>query len=240
MVRHMICTWRQVHMKHRLILLLVFLCSSQLDVRAQATGKINVPFGNKLNPVLDVLGLPPLRTPLGKDSIRIDLGPSGHADLFMNKKRLWRVQQYDKRGRPLESGDLINGTGHVRLVHGRHTYEATLENGVLKGEFARLDLINGSWVPMMNGLFENGLLQGELRYRSLLDRRYVSVIEQYDQGVISMRETYGRRNWLYGFLWFLVSPVKDMNSICSRTIYERGSPSSHECLLSRKCRGCGT
>lgn len=226
-------------MKWTLILFLI-LCSAHITVWAQDTRKVNVPFGSKRNPVLQVLGFDPLRTPLGKDSLRIDLGPSGHIDVFTNKKWLWRVQQYDRQGRPMESGSLTNGTGTVRLVNGSRAYEATLENGVLQGAFDQLHLINGNWVSMIKGQFQNGLLQGELRYRSLLDRRYVSVIEQYDQGVISMRETYGRRNWLYGFLWFLVSPVKDMNSICSRTIYERGSPSSHECLLTRKCRRCGT
>lgn len=224
----------------RTFILFLALCSAHVSIWAQDTRKINAPFGGKRNPVLEVLGLDPLRTPLGKDSLRIDLGPSGHLDVFTDQKRLWRVRQYDRQGRPMESGTLTNGTGNVRLVKGHRTYAATLEDGVLQGEFDQLDLIHGNWVSMVKGQFQNGLLQGELRYTSLRDRRYVSVIEYYDQGVITMRETYGRRNWLYAFLWFAVSPVRDMDSICSRTTYERGVERSHECLLTRKCRKCGT
>ena len=208
-------------------------------VHAGDTKKINPPFDNKPNPFLQVLGLSANRTSLNRDSTRIALASGGFVDLILYRKRLWRFRQFDAEGGPMDSGDLEAGTGRVHFVNAPHTYDATFAAGVLHGPMVRSDLLGRAWMPMLRANFRNGLLQGEMRQQSLRHPQHLAGIAYFNNGIIWMSESYGRRNWLWGFLWFVVAPVKDVDQVCSRTLYVAGVPQSHACLLSRKCRSCG-
>jgi len=216
-----------------------FLLSLALHVRAGDPRKINPPFDNKPNPFLQVLGLSATRVSLSRDSTRIDMENGGFVDMLLDRKRLWGFKQYDAEGRPMESGDLKAGTGRVHFVNGRHAYDATFEAGVLNGPMMRSDRWGSAWVPMLRPNFRNGLLQGEMRFQSLRYPQYLAGIAYFNNGMIWMSESYGRRNWLWSFLLFLVEPVKDTDKVCSRTLYVAGVQQSHSCLLMRKCRSCG-
>lgn len=236
--RHRSCEESCIRMKrsfNTLLLILAFV----IHARSADPQKINAPFGNIANPFLQVLGLNPYRISLSRDSTRIVLEQGVVVDIILVDRRLWSFRQYDADGMAMDSNNLSAGTGRVHFVNGPHAYDATFDAGVLHGPMMRADLREGAWVPMLSAQFRSGLLQGEMRYQSLWSPQYVTQVDHYNDGIIWMSESYGRRNWFWGFLWFAAPRVRDVDKVCSRTVYVAGRMQAHSCLLSRKCRSCG-
>lgn len=220
--------------------LVIALLAITTSISAQRPEKppINAYYKGKVNPFREVLGLSIYTTSLSRDSARIPVAGGGSIDLILDQRRLWRFRQYDREGKPMDAGDLQNGTGHVHFVNNTKMLDLDMRDGILNGPVVESRRINGKWLPMHRFAFEDGLLQGEARWQSMWNSQYTATIQQFDKGVIQKSETYGRRYWLWGWLRFLPKYI-DKDKVCCRTVYVDGIPQPTECILSRKCRTCG-
>lgn len=223
----------------RFTALALLICTISVSAQPGDTRRINPIYKNKANPFLEVLGMGHMLISTVRDSTRVTLVDGGYVDLIMDRRRLWRFSQFDRDDVAMDAGDLEGGTGHVRFVNGGHAYEAEFVDGTLNGEASHGEERGGHWVKISFAQFKDGLLHGEVRYQSIWHPAYLAVLERYEHGVIQLRESYGRRNWLKGFLLFLVKPVRNVGEVCSRTVYVDGEPRVRQCLLNKKCRHCG-
>lgn len=204
------------------------------DAYSQSRPPTNEPFKGKKNPFLEVLQLGPYRIPVRKDSVRVLLEDGSALDLIMRNMRPWRLHLRDREGADVDCGNLMDGTGTVRLRLGKHIYNAQFVDGVLDGMAASIRM-NGD--TTMAWTFAGGLLHGECR-AYIWDPRYVSTRSVYREGVVQLVEGYGKFNPLWGYLPLLGRHLRDPEFLCSRTTFENGRPTLHECFV-KKCRRCG-
>lgn len=220
----------------RLRNVLILLCL-MMQVNAFAQGGSSGPFRGRSNPFVDVLRLDERRISLSRDSNRISLDDGGCLDLILRSRKPYRIARYDRKGDPVDCGDLVEGNGTVILRFGKVQLEAAFNDGLLNG-VAREALVrkDTTWTVSLWS-FTDGELDGESRLFSRWDLRYVAQVLTYEKGQLVRREQYGKWSTWHGFLPFLPM-ITDPTFLCSRTEYAKGKMVRHECFV-KKCRRCG-
>jgi hypothetical protein len=195
--------------------------------------KIDPSFNDQPNPFMQVLGLSGHRISLNRDSTRLKL-KDGHIDLILAKKKLWNLSRYDRNGNKVDIGSFRNGTGTVRLEMYNSIHEANFENGILEGPATKTSSPRRN--PWYELNFKEGLLDGDSYSWSFWDSRHRTSITTYSKGHVLRHEQYGLlRRWVSMFM--MRPQVIRTDFLCSRTIYDKGRPVSHECFVP-KCRRC--
>ena len=208
-----------------------------IPVLAFAQGGSSEPLRGRSNPFVDVLRLDERRISLSRDSTRVPLDDGGYLDLILRSKKPYRIARFDRRGDPVECGDLVDGHGTVILRFGKVQLEAEFDDGLLNG-FAREAWVRKDSLWTVNlGSFPEGELDGDSRMFSRWDPRYVAHVLTYEKGQLVRHDQFGKWSTWHAFIPFYPK-VTDPLFLCSRTVYGKGKPVKHECFV-KKCRRCG-
>lgn len=225
----------------RLIILIFFASKFLYGLSVYDLSKINPDYNNEFNPFLRALNIHTYQISLNRDSARVTLYDKSYIDIFIKEKQLWNIRRYDKDNNPIPTGNLKNGNGKVIMTFGSNQYIASFRNGILNDTVAFKYHSKTDTVYRHIHIFKDGLMHGNSYIRSMVNPDIVSVIITFDMGFLTKKEGYGvRKQFFIPIPFFIIIKQKIVNpeTICSRTIYDKGKMISHDCFVP-KCRKCG-